>query len=216
VLSIACIISSASAGDKSWFGFRGVKGSGELASEAREVEDFTRIKSTGSFDVYVAVGKKTSLTIEFDDNLLELIETRVRGNTLVLDAEESFRSRHNCRVEITVPSLERVTISGSGDIEISNLTGEYFECWISGSGNIKAQGRVQEVEAKVSGSGEIDLGEVKAIKAYATISGSGDIRVYASAKFDGSVSGSGDIFYYGDPLQTDRHVSGSGKIKRMR
>ncbi|MDX9858852.1 MAG: head GIN domain-containing protein [candidate division Zixibacteria bacterium] len=197
-----------------WFTWgNGVKGSGDIVTESRDVGDFDRINSAGAFDIHVTVGPEPTLKIEFDDNLIELIETEVRGGTLRIDSRKSFRSRSDCTITITVPSLERITSSGSGDITVERLSGELFECRLSGSGSITAEGEIGEIEATISGSGDIDARNLKAKSAFARVSGSGEIAVYATDDFDGVVSGSGDIFYYGDPAKTSVNVSGSGRIK---
>ena len=74
----------------------------------------------------------------------------------------------------------------------------------------------QEVEIKVSGSGDIDARDLESTEAYVRVSGSGDVKVYAAEAIDARVSGSGDIAYYGDPEHVSRHVSGSGSIRKRR
>ena len=214
IFSIALTIfaSSLQAGGFSLF-HKGIKGSGDLKSETRQVDNFTRIKMVGAFDVFVTVGKEQSITLTFDDNLLDNILTEVQGKTLILESEESYSSRKNCKIEITVPELEYVKLSGSGDIVVSELNSDMFEYELSGSGDLTAEGKVKDLEINLSGSGDIDTHKLIAEDVYAKISGSGDIKVYASNRFDGKVSGSGDIVYYGNPKYTDKKVSGSGSIR---
>jgi hypothetical protein len=215
VIMVLCLFTVTASADN-FFGLfkRGVKGSGDISTETRDVKDFNRIKSTGSFDIYVEVGKDYSLEITFDDNLIDLVSTEVRGKTLYLDTEESFRSRRSCKINITVPDLELVKLSGSGDIEVVNLDCEKFEYTISGSGDLIASGKVDELEVRVSGSGDIDTRELIAKVVYASVSGSGDIKLYAEETFEGRISGSGDIDYYGDPENVSTSVSGSGDISK--
>ncbi|MBD3402309.1 hypothetical protein GF420_05395 [candidate division GN15 bacterium] len=202
----------ATAGD--WFNWgSGVKGSGDIVTETRDIENFERISSSGSFDIFVTVGPDVSLEIEFDDNLIELVETEVHGGTLHIDSRKSFRSRHNCNIRITVPTLERIKISGSGDAVVEQVTGKVFECKIAGSGDVRLEGEVDEVDISIAGSGDVDARRLKAKDVYATISGSGDIDVYASEYLDGRISGSGDIAYYGNPRRTNKSVAGSGDIR---
>lgn len=212
LIALLMPLSTVMAGD--WINWgKGVKGSGQIVSETRVVESFDRMRSSGSFDVHVTVGSEPSLKIEFDDNLIDLIETDVRGGTLCLESRESFRSRNSCKITVTTPALERITSSGSGDIVVTRLVGKVFECKLAGSGSITADGEVDEFEASISGSGDINARNLKAKAAYARVSGSGEITVHASNDFDGLVSGSGDIFYYGNPAKTNVVVSGSGRIK---
>ena len=201
---------------KRLFRGHGIDGSGDLITEERDVRDFNEIKTSGSFEVFVKVGPKQSLKLTFDDNLIDIIETRVRGKTLRIGNEESYSSDYVCKVEITVPELEAVSLSGSGDIEIIDLKGEVFECSISGSGNVEVEGEVREAEFKISGSGEIEAKDLIADDAYVKISGSGDVRVYARESLEGRVSGSGSIYYSGNPQSLSTNVSGSGRIKKIR
>lgn len=196
------------------FGERTVKGSGELTTQTREVGEFSRIRSSGSFDVTVTIGPVRKVTVTFDDNLIDLITTEVKGRTLQIGSEGSFSTHKACKVDITVPSLEAMTLSGSGDIVIAGLNGEDFSYEVSGSGDATLSGQVGDVDIEVSGSGSVDAKELKATRARVSIAGSGDVRVWAEESLDGSVAGSGDITYYGNPEKVDQDVAGSGNIRK--
>ena len=193
---------------------RGVRGSGDLTTESRDLDDFTIIESTGSADIFIKVGEKQSVEVTIDDNLIDLIRTRVRGNRLKISSEENYSSRRGCRIDITVPALEKVKLSGSGDIEVVNLDNEHFEFRLSGSGKMMAEGKTKELILKLSGSGDINTRELVADDVEASVSGSGDIEIFAKESFDGRITGSGTIRYYGDPEVTSKSVTGSGRIRR--
>lgn len=216
VIVLALCLSGTIANAHDFFGLfkKHIKGSGDIVTESRDVKDFTRIKSKGSFDINIEVGKDYSLKITFDDNLIDIITTEVRGNTLYLDSEESYQAHHSCKIDITVPDLNMVSLSGSGDISITNINTDKFEYVISGSGELTASGKVNELELRISGSGDIDTRELIAKTVHATVSGSGDIKLYAEETFEGRVSGSGDIDYYGNPENVSTSVSGSGDINK--
>ncbi|MCK4461718.1 MAG: DUF2807 domain-containing protein [candidate division Zixibacteria bacterium] len=201
-----------------WFGlnFRSIKGSGDLITEEREVKPFRRIESNGAADIYVTVGKELSVKVTFDDNLIDLIETKTRGKTLKIGNRENYRSRHGCKIEITVPELERVYLRGSGDISVQRLEAEFFEFKLSGSGSLVAEGTTNELEVRLSGSGDIDTRDLIAREAYVSLSGSGEIKIHAEESFDGSLSGSGDIAIYGNPPDFSKSVSGSGSIRKKK
>ena len=194
----------------------GIRGSGDLKTEKRDVGNFTRIETSGSFDVDVIVGEEASLTVTFDDNLLEFVLTEVHAGTLYIDTEESFSSRRGCKVEITVPVLEAVESSGSGDISVRRVKGKEFKYTISGSGDVLLDGTVDQLEISIAGSGDVDARDLRSKEAYVKISGSGDVEVYASEYLDGRIYGSGDISYYGNPEDTNKKVYGSGSITRRR
>ena len=215
-LSLVLLIAGSASAD--WFGFGGksIKGSGDAVTEERDVGSFKRIESNGSADIFVTIGKELSVTVTLDDNLIDLIETEVRGKTLKIDSRESYSTRLGCKIEITVPELERVYLRGSGDILVERLDAESFEFKLAGSGRLVAEGSTDELELRLSGSGDIDTRDLIAQEAYVSISGSGDVRVHAEESFDGRISGSGDIAIYGDPSDFSKSVSGSGSIRKKR
>ncbi len=192
----------------------GEKGSGDLVTQTRDVDKFDEVSLSGSFDVRVRVGEEQSISVTFDDNLIDYIQTEVRHGELRIHSDESFSSRHNCRVEITVPSLTDVSLSGSGDIDVTNVSGGDFSLSISGSGDVTAEGKVDQLSITVAGSGDVDARDLEALDADVHISGSGDVAVFASRYLDARVSGSGDIDYYGDPEKISSHVAGSGSIRK--
>ena len=215
LILVLLLASTASAGGvfSSLFG-KVLNGSGDLETVKIDVGSFSKVKSSGPFDIYVKVGPSQSVELTIDDNLVDLVEFEVRGKTLKISTEGSFRTRKDVRIDITVPEITSLSLTGSGDIVVSGLKGEFFEFSLAGSGDMTAEGEVEVLEVSLSGSGDIDTRDLMANEVEVELSGSGDIKVYARESFDGSVSGSGDIAFYGDPEQVDRRVSGSGSIKR--
>lgn len=191
----------------------GVEGSGNRTSEERDLEPFSEIYLAGSEEILVTVGEPQSVTVEADDNLIELVETLVKGDTLVIRTEKNYRSSKGIRVTITVPELDEVGVAGSGDMEISGLAASGFSVSVTGSGAVSVRGSAERVDATVTGSGDLRLFELEARRAEALVTGSGDIELRATESLDASVTGSGDIRYAGDPEQVRKSVTGSGDIE---
>jgi hypothetical protein len=189
-----------------------VAGSGKPKTESRDLTGFTEIRSYGAADCVVEVGGPFRVSVEADDNILPLIETDVSNGTLNVRTKGSFSTRNPVRVRIRVPQIASFDIKGSGDCSISGIRGERFAASISGSGDVRAEGRVKQLKASISGSGTLDLAKVHAESAKASIAGSGDILVHATQDLDASIRGSGDIAYFGSPKNVSRSVAGSGDI----
>ncbi len=194
-----------------FFGSGQVIGSGNVITEERTIGDFTAVSLSGSPDLYIQVGGAPSLSIKADDNILALIRTEVRGDTLVIDSEKSYSSRKGIVIRVTVPDLQSARLMGSGDIDIQELRGDRFEVSIQGSGDVRATGTVRMLSATVQGSGDMHLYDLDALDADVKVVGSGDIRVRATGNLDATVTGSGDIRYRGNPMVKSK-VHGSGDI----
>jgi hypothetical protein len=213
---LAMVPSISQAGSSFRRGWRGrtVRGSGDMQTEKRDIGEFTEIDNSLCCDVYVTIGDDRSVEITFDDNLLEFIVTEVDGGILFIEGDGSFSSRRSCRIDITTPELTEVRISGSGDADIRGLDCERFYYQISGSGDFYGEGRAKDLRMSISGSGDVETRDLIAEVVEVDISGSGDARVFASQSLEAHVSGSGDIYYYGDPEDVHRSISGSGRIRK--
>ncbi|MEM1191037.1 MAG: DUF2807 domain-containing protein [Pseudomonadota bacterium] len=122
-----------------------------------------------------------------------------RGNTLVLRKSR----RGDVRFRVSMPTLERVTVrgsgtayvkpfklpdssmgpaefilDGSGDLRLYGFEGPEVELNLKGAGDLKAVNMdAENLTAVVSGSGELYLREVTADSGMFTVTGSGDIEV---------------------------------------
>jgi hypothetical protein len=86
---------------------------------------------------------------------------------------------------------------------------------LTGSGNVDiSDGRAKTQSLSISGSGTIGAYGLKSDECVASINGSGDIHVTVSQLLEGLIAGSGSIIYQGDPQIKQAGISGSGRISR--
>jgi hypothetical protein len=107
-------------------------------------------------------------------------------------------------------SASELVISGSGNM-ILNVESQMNFTTISGSGDIYIDGNTNEGEFKISGSGNINSYEFHQQNLDANISGSGNMYVNVSDFLKARISGSGSIYYLGDP-GLDVSITGSGSV----
>lgn len=195
-----------------------VKGSGTLATEVRQVAEFTEVELAGSADVEVTVGGEQKVVVEADDNILPLVETNVVNGRLVIRIKpnNSILTGFTVRVSITMPAMQAALLTGSGNLTVRDLTGEKVELTLSGSGNIVVDGKVTELTAELTGSGNIQCEDLDAEVVTAKLSGSGNINVNATRELDARLLGSGNIRYGGSPATVKETDSGSGEIIPLR
>jgi hypothetical protein len=185
------------------------------ASESRDLPPFEGVELAGSNDVTVRVGGEQSVVVHADDDLIDRVLTDVRGRLLVIDNEEgNYTASTPMRVEITVPSLDEVTLSGSGAVSVSDVVADELTVSLSGSGAVDASGTADRIAVTVSGSGDAQLGAVVARDARAVVSGSGRIVLNATESLDASVPGSGAILYSGEPEHVSSSITGVGVVTR--
>jgi len=181
------------------------------ATQTRTLPPFTSIHLAGANRISVHVGDEQKVVVHADDNLLDNITTDVRSGELVVSDTGSYSAKTPMAVDVTVPELSSVTLSGSGILAVEGVRAADFAVDAPGSGILSASGTTERLDASLQGSGDLQLQDLVAQDARASLSGSGRLQVNATRTLDASVSGSGAIFYSGSPEVT-QSVSGSGVI----
>jgi hypothetical protein len=189
------------------------EGSGVPATQTREVAAFNSVELAGGNNVVIRVGEKQSVVVRADDNLLQRITTKVQSSKLVIaNTPGSLTTKSPMSVEVDVPTLNALTLSGSGNIVVGGIETESLEVSLPGSGTLSGSGTATRLDVTVSGSGTVQLTRLVANDVRAVVSGSGSIFVTATESLDASVSGSGAILYAGSPQDVTKSVTGTGAI----
>lgn len=187
--------------------------------ETRKVGSFTKISFRHSGKLYLKQGSTQKVEIEGSKDILQEIETEVDGNRLVIGKEGKWfdwnSNDDDITVYITVPEIEGLSVSGSGDIiGQSKITARDMDLNVSGSGTLQLDVEASgDVEADVSGSGEIDLkGRCRSFDSDVSGSGKVMLSINVAEIADFSVSGSGKIAASGSAQTVKTTISGSGKV----
>lgn len=188
-------------------------------SEIRDLSGFERVEAGGANIVHIAYGERFKVELRGSSNLLPAYETKVENETLTLGYNSDVNvDDDDMEVFITLPSLNGVTLSGSGDTDITGTFPEAKEFLvnISGSGdiNIKDSFKCLSLEVEISGSGKAELSNLQAVRSNVNISGSGDTYVHAEEELDVKINGSGTVYYRGSP-RVKSDINGSGQVKRL-
>jgi hypothetical protein len=190
-----------------------IDGSGVPATQARAVGEFTGVELGGSNNVVIRVGEEQSVVVKADDNLVDRVTTEVQSGTLVIaNTPGSFSTKSPMSVEVSVPTLDTLQLTGSGNIVVDGIQTESLTVDLPGSGTLTGSGTATHLEVTVGGSGTVQFTRLVADDVRAVVSGSGSIFVTATESLDGSVSGSGAILYTGNPPDVTRNVTGTGAI----
>jgi hypothetical protein len=190
------------------------QGSGEVVSRTLEVKDFDRIDVQGVADVQVRFGKAYSAELEAEDNLIDLIEVRVEGRTLVVetDEHEDFETDEGMHLRLVMPALVGVVVHGVSNVEIEGMDAESVGFELAGVGNIEARGRAKRIEVELEGVGKIDLRDLEVEDAEVDAGGVGEVLVNVHGVLDARVNGMSKVRYYGDPREVRDDVDGFGRL----
>lgn len=192
-------------------------GSGDVISSIRKTSYFENVVIKGSGDVIINKGDSVSLIVKDYSNLIDLIETKVENNELIVTYKKGVCIRNsNLEIAITMPHLKGVEIDGSGSVKANgNFREPSIQAEISGSGDIffNITDTTGLLKSKINGSGTVEATGSVCDSAVTEINGSGNINVNTSKYLKARISGSGTITYKGTP-KTDVKISGSGEVKQ--
>jgi Putative auto-transporter adhesin, head GIN domain len=215
-------------------GESGVDGNGERQDEQRRLAPFSRIRSDSELDVEVVQGDPAVL-VSLDSNLQRLVKTRVADDTLYIETRDDIGEMvDGPHVLVSVPTVTAAKLAGSGSLALwvdepegtveLYLTGSgdlRFEgrtaavgAFLSGSGTMHLEGTTRDAELALSGSGEISARNMSCISADIALSGSGEVSANASDSVRVSLTGSGDVELYGPASVDASDDTGSGDIVR--
>jgi len=214
----------------------GVTGNGNIQTEKRNTGNFNGVKSSGSIDIEINNGDACAVSVEDDDNILQYIVTEVHDGTLNVYYKDGYSiNNDHAKVYVTAPGLDKLSISGSGDITTQSTlkNSRKIEMNVSGSGNIKARvdapaidvsvngsgnvgltGHTRDLNCSVAGSGDVNCGALESENTTVKIAGSGSAHVFASVHLSATVVGSGNVYYRGNPSSPEIHTTGSGSVQQ--
>lgn len=197
-----------------------LQGYGPVINDIRYISGFTEVTNTGKFEVRVSHADTFHVEVEAQENLQSIIETYVSGTSLKIKTRNGtcFNSNTPVIVYVSMPLLEGIRNTGSGELIADLADCVEFDCDNTGSGLLVLDSLFADAAyVKNSGSGDIylNVSEVELLELNQT--GSGYIEageVFGTHEFDVEQSSSGRIYaglVDGELVSAD--LTGSGRIE---
>lgn len=190
------------------------KDSTVAVAQKRTVAPFSHLSLAGPDDVTVRVGVRQSVIVVADRQLLSHVMTHVLNGTLTIANASGFTASSPASVEVSVPSLATVKLSGSGQLSVTGIKSPRLTVTISGAGLLYVSGRTAQLDVNISGDGTAELDHLVADDVQAAIPGSGIITATATKSLNAAITGDGGIIYSGNPPEVTTRVAGSGTVTR--
>lgn len=213
-------------------GLTGVKGNRNVISEERSLnEDFESIKVQQGIQVYLTQGNDPEMTVEADENIMELLITEVRNNELKIYFEKNVYRAKSRKVYLTATDISKIKTSSGASVKSENtiqaenlvldsssgssikltLSADEVDSSTSSGASMDLYGQAEMLSASSSSGSSIDADELKVKEAYAKASSGGHINVNVSKKLTAKASSGGDIDYEGSPI-VNKNTSSGGSV----
>jgi len=208
----------------------GIKGNGVVVEENREItDDFTEISASEGLDVTVTQANDFEITVEGDENIIDLIGTDIKNGKLRIHAIENI-GRATKKVHVSLPQITALRGSSGANLRTENeIKADHLEIDASSGALVELELIAQDVEIDASSGANLELSG-SAQKAYidgssganinakklfteecnAEASSGANIGIQVSQSLTADASSGGNISYSGDAtVQKKKSVSGS-------
>ena len=173
-----------------------VLGSGNVINEAFNLSDFTGIKAQNGFQVEVTKSDSFSVVAIVDDNVLEHIEIKKSGDTLIIrpKANRSFRSV-TLSAKVTMPDIDKLELSGGAKVQINGFdSSNNLPVTLSGGSHLNGSINARDVNLSLSGGSHVTTLSGSADNLMANLSGGSHVTLSGSADSI-DIKGSGGSHY---------------------
>ena len=186
-----------------------VQGQGPVTSETREVGAFSRIEASAGIRVVVRIGPSEAVEVTAQENLLPVIATDLRGDTLSIESSEDFTTLEPVTVTVVVPAVDGITLSGGSQAVIDGLDAESLELRIRGGAQVTAAGSVGSVALHADGGATASLEDLSVRVATVSMDGGATATLTASDDVTGTAAGGSRLTVLGDAVLSVEESGGS-------
>lgn len=193
--------------------------------EKKSLEPFNKLIVSGDVKVYLKQSNENYISATSES--FSTMSQQVSDNSLLLSGRVD-------QVYVGVQNINEIIVNGTSEIYTTDtlrgnalsvllsggtncnvlFVGKTADVSISGTSDLRLAGRADNIEARVTGAGDLQAGKFYVTDANVLISGTGDAKVAPSNKLSGVVSGAGTLYHIGNPKEITATASGSGEIKK--
>jgi len=211
-----------------------VQGNGNVVTDKRHTEPFTRLKAGAGLKVYITQGEEESIKVIADENLMEVIVTECSDGTLKVYAKANIRNAKSKEVHIVYSDMDVLSVSSAchlkgenkmvtdeieintsngGDLELE-IDAQMIDMNVSSGGKAWLKGNTEKLVADASSGGILRARELITQDANVSASSGGNARIYIEGKADLRASSGGNIRYSGKASIKNISSSSGGNIHR--
>jgi len=170
-------------------------------------------------------GDENAITLVADPKIIDKIQTEIRDETLFIEFNDPFISapidpQLSTKFELSAKTVHQITLQGTGNIIVHNLSTKNLALNLLGVGNIDVNGLETdfltinhngggdihisgisaEQDVRINGAGIYDASQLESRVTNIQLLGSADAIVWAKDNLNATIRGEGNLAYYGAPF----------------
>ncbi len=211
-----------------------VEGSGNKVSEMRQLDSFTGIEASGNVEVTLFQEGRHAVQITTDDNLIGLVVTEVKNNTLKIYYQQFGKTRDKIYLDVYLDELESLSVNAGARLKSSGvLSGMKLDHQVNAGAFSEIEIDYSHLDLRVTSgahatlSGQADMAVISSnagaqIKAGSLMVREADVRgnsgsitnLHISDRFSARMSSGAQLNYTGNPSEKDTSTSSGGSVNQ--
>ncbi len=191
------------------------KGNGKVIKQQRPVDLFEKIDIDGSFNVNIVGGQKAAVKVTAESNILALIRTEVRNNTLYVMTDGSFCTTHSLLVTITVPKVSSIVARSASEIvyNAGNFSNDSLLIDLADASEMVVSGKALRADIVLQDASDLDASQFEVQDVTIKTSGSSEAKIVVLGRLSAKASDASEVYYSGKPeLLTNQALDASDII----
>ncbi len=203
----------------------GVTGNGNVQTTQRTLNgSYDEIEVSHGLDVYLTQSDTESISVQADENLHDIIITKIEGNVLKIYADENINFSEAQKVMVNFKNISKISAASGSDVYSTNIfelesiqlvtssgsdmtldiNAQSIDCSSSSGSDLKLSGTTTHLVAKASSGSDINASDLNAETSRVKASSGADIKVNTSRELYASASSGGDVRYRGNPGKIEK------------
>ena len=217
------------------FPIDGVRGEGKVVRKEKTIDQpFTAIEVSRGMEVVLSKSNDKKVIVEANENLHDIIQVYVEGETLHVTADKNIYQADEKTVFVSYQKLTRLSgSSGSNvtsaepivqkEIKVSASSGanvnlqiraENLNSHTSSGAAMKLTGQVNVHSADASSGSNLRADELLSLVTEAEGSSGASVKVHAKNEFTGKATSGASVSYYGNPEKVSENDSSGGSVRK--
>jgi hypothetical protein len=188
--------------------------------QVRTLPNFSSLSLDGIGTVHLHQGPQKVMVV-MDERLLDIFMTEVKRGVLHMGFSHRkvwktlwfFFKADKGLVDITLPEIKAINLTGKGLLVSDFLSVESLEVDLTGASRATLQGTISKLHITSSGTVRFDARNLATQWCSVKMDGAGTVELEVTEKLNVTVKGAGKVLYWGDP-KVNMKVTGAGSVRK--
>mgnify|MGYP001039964128 CR=1 FL=1 len=211
----------------------GVRGNGVVVTEQRPVnESFNTIEASSGIDVFITQSDTPSISVQADENIQELIITKIENGTLKIYIDKNLYHVASKKVVVNFKTINKIKASSGSDVfstntlkvpslDLSTSSGSEMKLTVetqlinsssSSGSNLTLEGKTKEFIGNTSSGSQLNASKLSATFCETKASSGSNLYVNCLEEFNANASSGAHIKNHESSIKTTVKSSSGGYV----